>query len=154
MARSALWQARQFRRHDGGVAAIEFAIVIPLLVMMLICAVDLGMGIFRHMQVQNSAQAGAQYAMGTAFSATAISNAVANATGYTGVTATPSPFQYCGCADSAGITPISCGAPCAAGKTYGQYVSVSSQATYTPILPYPIISPKFTLTGQAVVRTQ
>jgi hypothetical protein len=137
-----------------GVAAIEFAIIIPMLLMMVICTVDLGMGIYRNMQVQNSAQAGARYAMTQSFDATLISNAVSSATGLQGIVASPPPAQYCGCATSAGIAPVTCGSTCPAGAVYGTYVNVAAQGSYTPIIPYPLIASHFTLKAQANVRVQ
>lgn len=137
-----------------GVAAIEFAIIVPMLVMMVVCTVDLGMGIYRNMQVQNAAQAGARYAMTHSFDATLISNAVSSATGIQGIVASPPPSQYCGCATSAGISTIVCGSVCPAGAVYGTYVNVSAQGGYTTILPYPLIANNFSLAAQASVRVQ
>lgn len=138
----------------SGVAAIEFAIIIPMLLMMLICTVDLGMGIYRNMQVQNSAQAGARYAMTNSFDATLISNAVSSATALQGIVASPPPSQYCGCATNSGIAPVTCGSTCPAGAVYGTYVNVSAEGYYTTIMPYPLIASNFTLKAQANVRVQ
>jgi Flp pilus assembly protein TadG len=137
-----------------GVAAIEFAVMAPALVMMTICTVDLGMGIYSNMQVQNAAQAGAQYAMAHGFDTNLISSAVSNATGQSGISASPPPVQYCGCATAAGVTNIACGSTCPAGAVYGSYVRVSTQGTYKTILPYPMIANSFTLTAQSNVRVQ
>lgn len=149
--RSAL---KLFARERRGVAAIEFSFVLPAMIVMVVCASDLGLGIYRNMQVQSAAQAGAQYAMWNTYSSTAISNAVTNATSYSGISASPAPAQYCGCADSTGLVTVTCGSSCATGRVYGKYVSVSSRATYTPILPYPLIASSFSLTGRADVRVQ
>lgn len=137
-----------------GVAAIEFAIIVPMLITMVVCTVDLGMGIYRNMQVQNAAQAGARYAMTHSFDAGLISNAVSSATGLHGIVATPSPSQYCGCATNVGIAPIICGSTCPVGAVYGTYVNVSAQGAYTTIVPYPLIANNFTLKAQASVRVQ
>lgn len=137
-----------------GVAAIEFAIMVPALVMMTVCTVDLGMGIYTNMQVQDAAQAGAQYAIAHGFDVNSISTAVSNATGQSGISASPPPVQYCGCATAAGVTNVTCGAACPAGAVAGTYVQVSTQATYTTILPYPMIANTFNLTAQAAVRVQ
>lgn len=140
-----------------GVAAIEFAIIVPMLITMVVCTVDLGMGIYRNMQVQNAAQAGARYAMTHSFDANLISNAVSSATGLEGlegIVALPPPSQYCGCATDAGIGPITCGSTCPVGAVYGTYVNVSAQASYATIVPYPLIANNFTLKAQASVRVQ
>ncbi len=61
----------------AGSAAIEFAIIAPVLVLALICTADLGLGIHRKMQVENAAQAGVEYAVVYGFTTRSISNAVA-----------------------------------------------------------------------------
>lgn len=153
------WQALRFFMNGvkddcRGVAAIEFAVIVPTLITMTVCTVDLGMGIYRNMQVQDAAQAGAQYAMFHTFDANLISNAVTNATASTSVSASPAPIQYCGCAATTGVTSIACGSTCSGGAIYGNYVQVSAQNVYTTILPYPLIANSFTLTAQSNVRVQ
>ena len=145
---------RTLRDDAAGVASIELAVMAPALVMMTICTVDLGMGIYRNMQVQNAAQAGAQYAMAHIFDANKIASVVSNTTGLSGISASPPPVQYCGCATSAGVSNVTCGSTCPAGAIYGNYVQVSTQGTYTTILPYPMIANSFTLTAQSNVRVQ
>ena len=145
---------RTLRGDAAGVASIEFAIMVPALVVMTVCTVDLGMGIFRNMQVQNAAQAGAQYAMVHPFDANQIASVVSSATGLQGISASPAPVQYCGCATSAGVSSVACGSTCPSGAIYGNYVQVSTQGTYTTVLPYPMIANSFTLTARANVRVQ
>lgn len=148
------WFNRIFR-DNRAVAAIEFSLVLPMMVAMVVCGTDLGLGVYRNMQVQHAAQAGAQYAMvNSKFSSGAIASVVQNATSYSSITAVPSPAKYCGCADSSGVQAVSCGSACSGGKIYGTYVSVFSQATYSPMLPYPLIASSFSFTGRADVRVQ
>jgi Flp pilus assembly protein TadG len=45
-------------RSTSGAAAIEFAIVVPVLTLMVIAVSDIGMGVYRKMQVEGAAQAG------------------------------------------------------------------------------------------------
>jgi Flp pilus assembly protein TadG len=151
---SLMERLRALISDDRGAAAIEFAVIAPTLVMMAVCTVDLGMGIYRNMQVQNAAQIGAQYAMRHPFDANQIATVVSNATGLSTISASPAPVQYCGCATSSGVGTVTCGATCPTGAVYGSYVRVSTQATYTTILPYPLIANNFTLTAQSNVRVQ
>jgi len=137
-----------------GVAAIEFAIIAPILVLLMVCTVDLGQGIYRKMQVQNAAQAGAQYAAVHGFTASSISAAVTNATTFSGISASPSPTQFCGCPSVTGVTSASCNSTCTGGISSGTYVTASAQATYTTILPYPLLPTSFTFAAQSTVRIQ
>jgi Flp pilus assembly protein TadG len=143
-------------RDDGirGVVAIEFAIVAIVLVVLMVCTVDLGMGFYRKMQVQNAAQAGAQYAAARGFAESSITNAVTAASSFSGISASPAPTQFCGCPSNTGVTSVSCSATCTGGSAPGNYVSVSAQGTYTTILSYPLIPNAFILTSQSTVRIQ
>jgi Flp pilus assembly protein TadG len=137
-----------------GVAAIELAIIAPVLLLFLICTLDLGIGIYRNMQVQNAAQAGAQYAIVHGFKVSSISSAVTNATSFTGISADPAPNQFCGCAASTGVTAAVCGSKCPAGPTAATYVTVSARGTYNTLFPYPVIPNSFTFVAQPTVRIQ
>ena len=110
----------------AGVAAIELAMVSPLLVTGVLGAGELGFTIFRQTQVSFAAQAGADYALAHGFDATKVSNAIVNATTYTAINATPAPTQFCGCPTASGVTVAGgtppCSATCSGGFTAGTYV--------------------------------
>src|SRR5258708_29098811 len=59
----------------SGVAAIEFGIIVPILVLMVVATADIGMGFYRKMQVEGAAQAGAPWAIKNGFYAHALSTA-------------------------------------------------------------------------------
>src|SRR5260370_37518014 len=63
----------------SGVAAVEFGIVVPILMLMVVATADIGVGLYSKMQVEDAAQAGAAWAIKNGFDASAISNAVTNA---------------------------------------------------------------------------
>src|SRR6185312_17405180 len=88
---------KNFAGNDSGVAAIEFAVLGAVLCLIVVAIGDLGLGFYSYMQVQNSAQAGAQYAAVHGYNSTSITSAVTNATSVTGIAATPAPQQFCGC---------------------------------------------------------
>jgi Flp pilus assembly protein TadG len=141
-------------KNNCGAISIEFAVFAPTLVVMLVCSLDLGMGIYRKMQVQNAAQAGAAYAILHGFMASSIQNAVTSATSFSGVSASPAPNEFCGCASTTGVTAATCGSTCSGGSSPGTYVSVSAQATYNTLLPYPVVPNSYTFSSQSTVRIQ
>jgi Flp pilus assembly protein TadG len=153
-----LERLRQFFSSDctatAGVASVELAIIAPVLVAALICTIDLGLGIYRSMQVEAAAQAGAEYAVVRGFSAAGVISAVASATSLGGVQATPAPVQFCGCASAGGVANTACGQPCPDGTNPGTYVTVSAQANYNTLLPYPMFPNTFVFAAQSTVRTQ
>jgi hypothetical protein len=141
----------------AAVAAVELALVSPLLVTGVMGAGELGITIFRQTQVNFAAQAGANYALAHGFNAAKVSNAVANATPYTAITATPAPSQFCGCPTATGVTVAgnnmagSCGS-CSGGVKAGTYVTANSQAQFSPIIPNPWQKSTVTLTANLTVR--
>ncbi len=136
----------------AGVAAIELAMVSPLLVTGVLGAGELGITIFRQTQVGYAAQAGADYAIANGFDAAKISNAIVNATKYTAIAATPVPMQFCGCGSASGVSAAACGSTCPNGAKAGTYVKANAQAQFSPIIPNPWQTNPVTLTAQAIAR--
>jgi Flp pilus assembly protein TadG len=141
-------------RQEGGAAAIEFAFMIPLLSLMVISVTDIGLAVYRKMQVENAAQAGAQYAIVHGFDTSSISSAVTSATNSTAITASPAPVQFCGCPTSTGISSASCGSVCTGGAQAGTYARVSAQATYYTLINYQLVAATYTYNAQSTARLQ
>jgi Flp pilus assembly protein TadG len=139
---------------SDGIAATEFAMFAPMLVLAMIGVADLGMGVYRKMQVQNAAQAGAAYAMVNGFNASSITSSVLNATSFGGISAEPAPTWACGCPSATGTTGASCNSTCADGTVAGVYVTVSAQGTYNTLVPYPGLTNSFNFISQSTVRIQ
>jgi len=150
------WVRRlSFLAHaDRGNAAIEFALATPILLGMLVPVADLGIAFSQQIQVQQAAQAGAQYALLHGWNSTAISNAVTAATNLSGVSAAPAPSQSCGCPTGTTIAAATCSSTCSNGETAGTYVFVNAQSPYSAVLPYSVLPSGTTLTAQTIVRVQ
>lgn len=142
----------QFLQRQDGAAAIEFAIVGGVFCMILVVGVDISLGYYSSMQVQTASQMGAQYAAVHGFDATKISNAVTAATSTTGISTSPAPTQFCGCASASTITTATCGTSCSDGMTAATYVQVTATRNYTPILPYAWLPASHTQTYTSTVR--
>jgi len=142
------------RRARSGGPAVEFALIAPVLVAVLIAMSDLGIAVYEWIDVQSAAQAGAQFAVKYGYTQSAVQTAVTSATDLAGVSATPAPTQACGCADGSGYVTASCGSTCSDGSAAGTYVTVSAQAQYSTIFTYPGLNNPMILTGQAIVRIQ
>jgi Flp pilus assembly protein TadG len=141
-----------FAQDQHGAAAVEFTLVVPLLAMMVVLTVDLSMGIFSKMQVEDAAQAGAQYAIIRGFDSASISGAVTSATNNTGISATPAPTQFCGCPGVSGIAVTACSSICSTGNAPGTYATVSAQGTYSTLMNYSIVPSSYTFNAQSTVR--
>lgn len=143
----------RFVSHAAGTAAVEFGIIGSFLALLLLGAVDFGVGYWQFIQVGNAARAGAEYAANNGWNQSAITSAVTGATNLQSVTATPVPNEFCGCPDaSAGIQSASCSAHCSGGGTAGTYVTVNAQASYATIFQIPGIPSAFPLSASTTVR--
>ena len=141
-------------RAERGNAAIEFALATPILIGLLEPVADLGIAFSQQLQVQQAAQAGAQYALLHGYNSSAISNAVTAATALPSVSASPAPTQGCGCPTGTTISTVACASVCPNGETAGTYVFVNAQYAYTSVMPYSVLGTGTTLTAQASVRIQ
>jgi Flp pilus assembly protein TadG len=141
-------------RQPSGNAAIEFALIAPFLMAVLIGVVDLGTALYKRMEVVNAAHAGAQYAVVKGWDSTAIQNAVTAATSLASISASPAPMKSCGCANGMAIAIATCGSACPSGAVASTYVTVSAQAPYTPLFIQPWLGGPTTLTAQSMVRIQ
>jgi Flp pilus assembly protein TadG len=141
-------------RRKSGNAAIEFALIVPILAAMLVAMTDLGVAIYEKMQIRAAADAGVQYAVAKGWNSTAIQNAVTSATSMSGVSASPVPVQSCGCASGTTIAPAACGSVCASGAAAGTYVTVNAQVQYATLFDYPGLPNPMTLSAQSTVRIQ
>lgn len=141
--------------NTEGLAGIEFAILVPILLMLTVCTIDLGMAAYDVMQVENAAQAGSEYAAVHGFNSSSISSAITSATSLSGISASPAPAEYCGCpSGSTSITTATCGSTCTDGSMAGTYVTSSATATYTTFIHYPLLPASFTFVNTATARIQ
>jgi len=145
---------KKFSKAENGAAAIEFAVIGAFLCMTVVATGDLGMGFYSYMQVQNSAQAGAQYAAVHGYNSSAIVNAVTNATSVPGISASPAPTQYCGCASGTTVSNATCGSICPDGMTAGTYVTASAVRDYTTLVSWPMFPASYHQTATSTVRIQ
>jgi Flp pilus assembly protein TadG len=138
-------------RDTRGAAAVEFALVLPVLTAFMFPVADLGMQAYAEMQLQTAVQSGARYAVMHGWQSSAIQAAVTNATAWTSI-AVAAPVKACGCAAGMSVTPATCGDVCPNGEAAGTYVTVSASLPFTPIFPYQAIGASRTLNAQSTVR--
>ena len=142
---------RLLRQEDGN-AMIEFSLVLPVMVLMLIGVVDLGLVLEQAMIVADSARAGAEFAVPWA-NATNTTGMVAVATqsagsvpGYSAVAA-----NVCRC--TPGGSAVSCSNRCANGAAPAEYAQVTASATVPLIFGIQGLPAAIPLSSTAEVRT-
>lgn len=142
---------QSWTRKIDGVAATEFALVVPILSVLLLGIADFGMYINQQMKLENAARASAEYIMrgGSAdnLSADVISQIVENDEGVT-ITTTAS----CECGDGEGVLCDAVGV-CADGYIR-RFQQVDLAQSYDAIFAFPGISEDLELTGSARVQVE
>jgi Flp pilus assembly protein TadG len=145
------------REAQGGTSLLEMAFMLPILLLLIMVAVDFGRAYFITIEVSNAALAGAQYgALNPADTAGMQTAASADAADVPLMTATAT--SGCMCADGTGTPQVPCNLAslptCGSGTRLVNFVTVNTQATYTPFFSFPGIFPAgFTIKGKATFPT-
>jgi len=161
-----------WRRHgarDTGAAAVEFAIVAPILIVLALGVADYGLLVNNSATLLGATRAGAEYAKAN-WNNPAVTNAATVTTqvacGFAGLTLsagscspiTPSVSTTCSCADGSSVAcPTASGSnPCAAKSDPRVlvYVSLTATQTFTPLFAVTGFAYPNPLTATTVVRTQ
>ena len=158
--------ARRVRRnrfnqmlHDrSGVAAIEFGLFIPILLIGVIIAADLGTGILQHIELTGSARAATQFAqikrpiqqdfdLIHQAALDALSETDPTKLGEVTITTT----LNCECS---GGGAGQCDAACPDGEFRETYLTIQVTQDWNPLVPYPLVQWPIQLTGESIMRFQ
>jgi Flp pilus assembly protein TadG len=156
-------------RDDVGQAFVELAFVVPVLILLLLGAVELGRLAYADIEVSNAARAGVAYAMQSntkASDSTGIQNAAKqDAPDITGLivdnNGPPTLTCYCetaGVAAASSCTTINTGSvgpgACASPSIIVEYVQVNTSATIDTAFHFVGIPSSVTLQGLAIMRVE
>ena len=141
---------RLFLNEKSGSSLVECAVVLPLLILLMVGAIDFGRAYFISIQVASAAQAGAAYGVQN-FTDTAgmITAAKLNAPAVPAMT-TVAAFG-CECHDGSASSG-SCTSNPSCPQNVLNYADVTTTATYTPMLPYPGIPASISLRSEVRMR--
>lgn len=138
-------------RRGAGQALVETAIILPVLLLMMLAAVEMGRAAYTDIVVVGAAHAGALYgaqnnanAANDAGMEQAAKNDGAEVNGLTAVAT-----HVCAC--SSGASAPDCSLSDCVGSRLLEYVQVKTSAVFTPMCSYPGLPAAMTLHGQAVV---
>jgi len=135
-------------RSAAGVAALEFALIAPIIIALLAGLANYGLAMFDKMELVSAARAGAQLALiDSDVTTSEIQAAVVASTNLSISTSDVSVAQSCECADG---TSVTCGATCGDGSSNRYFYTVTASEDFTLL----ILGTTITLSGSAVVRTQ
>lgn len=145
--------ARRLIESRDGSAAVEFALLLPMLLLLLAGLIDVSRLISQTMQVRAAAQAGADWAQRNGWDQAKIAAAVASATTLKDVSATPSPKVDRACVVGGVITATPTGL-CAGNVAPGQFATVAAQAPFRSLLPGVGVLLPQSLSATATVRVE
>ncbi len=140
--------------RSSGQSAVEFAIAVPVLALMLVAACDLARVFFFGIAVNNAARAGVQYGSQTLTTAADI-NGMENAATTDGgnIPSLTATALLCTCESPRGSVTACAANYCTANST-ATFVEVDTSAPFTTIVNYPGLAHSFTLTGKAIMQVQ
>lgn len=138
-------------RMERGSALVEFGLCMPIMLALLLGAVEYGRMAFAAIEVSNAAKAGVQYGVqstDTAADPTGIQNAAANdAPDITLGTTTSSYSCVCSDGNASSCQPTDC-----PGAHIETILTVNTQATFNSVIRVPGLSNSITLHGRAVEK--
>ena len=137
---------------EEGAAAVEFAFVLPMFMLLMAGLLDGARLINASLQVRAAAQAGATYAQLNGWNPTGISNAISAATPLNASPSLPAAPSL-GCIDSKlRIVAPNGGGNCSSGQPVGSFVAVGANTAFKPLMPWPQMVWPSTVAANATVR--
>lgn len=144
-----------------GVALVEFALVVPLLALLLVGIIEIGRFAYFSIAVANAARAGVQYGSydpTRAVDFTGMQNA-ATADGQNNIKAIQAVANdVCTCWNSTTGTEspsppahATCGQLCTSGQNV-TYVEVDTSGSFSPMFSYPLFPSSFAVSSKAIMR--
>jgi Flp pilus assembly protein TadG len=136
---------------DQASSLIEFAVMLPFLVLLLVGAVDFGRAWYVNLEVSSAAEAGALYGVQNPNDIAGMNSAAL--LDASDLSSLHSAATYGSeCSDGTSVVALSTSIPSCSVNAVA-YVEVDTTATYTPLLIYPGISSMFTMTAKSRMRT-
>ena len=130
-----------------GAAAVEFAILVPVILAALTGIVNFGLVMFDKMELVSAARAGAQLALIDRTDTTGIAQAVVASTNLSLTTSDVTTTEFCECADG---TTVTCGTTCVDASSNRYFMTISASYNHTLLL----LGTTMSLTGSTTIRTQ
>jgi|SRR5271168_2840165 len=142
---------------DVGQAFVELALVLPIFILLLVGAAEVGYLAYVSIEVSNAARAGVAYGAQNHATASDTANiqlaAQKDAPNITSLT-TPIVTQVCYCSPSTSISCASAGTTCLSPSHIIEYVEVQTSAPVNTVFHFPGIASSVTFRGYAIMRVE
>lgn len=143
---------RRLSSRQDGASLAELALVLPLLILILLGAIDFARAYYLSIELCGAAQAGAMYGVQNRTDTAGIEAAAADNAPNVSNLVVAAPTWGCECSDGSGSSS-SCTAKPSCSDDMVYWVKVSASANYTPVFPWPHIPSSLSLSQTAVLRS-
>ena len=126
---------------ERGNAVVEFALIVPVLLIMIMGLVDAGRAIGANARLGNGVTAGLRYALSDSYATDAIAAAAMLGSRYASGEASVTVTRFCECPDG---SAVACSDTCAAGFKR-IFVQVDMARTQPTVFSYPVIGSSVTV---------
>ena len=151
LTRPPYWLATLYRCVSGNIS-VEFALVIPFLMLLVLGAYDFGRGFTEKLRLNSAARAGAQYALSN-YNMVEDENGVRQSARDDAEDVDEvlqvDPNYICRCLDD---VVLDCGEPCTGGEVPMRYIEVDVSGPFEFMFDYPMTTGSMTLQGHAELR--
>ncbi len=151
LTRPPYWLATLYRCVSGNIS-VEFALVIPFLLLLVMGAYDFGRGFTEKLRLNSAARAGAQYALSN-YNMVEDENGVRQSARDDAEDVDEvlqvDPNYICRCLDD---VVLDCGEPCTGGEVPMRYIEVDVSGPFEFMFDYPMTTGSMTLQGHAELR--
>ena len=136
--------------NTEGSSLIELALTLPVLLLILAAAVDLGQAFYVGIQLTGAAHDGVLYGVHNPTDAAGMKSAAQNSSGNLPGFTTSATYG-CECSDGSAAV-AGCSAPPSCSANYVNYVDVAVTATYSPIISFPGLPAQTKFQSEARMR--
>jgi Flp pilus assembly protein TadG len=143
-------------RNEGGASLVELAMLLPLFLLLLALAIDLGRASYLVEEIQGAALAAVAYGAQNPTDTTGMSNAATDDAPNVPSLSVGTPTYGCECAtDTTGSTySASCATtPTCTSSNVVYRVNVTVTATYTTLFPWPKVPSSMSFSSSASMRS-
>lgn len=151
-----LGQFRRLGAARSGASAVEFALALPVILLMLLPAIDYGMAFALSQRLSAATAQAVQRATADGRVRSSYASLANDVTASVqGAVNAPVTTQVSNWLECNGVRASNANGFCPAGEVYARYVQVTARTVYTPMFPLPgVLGEPKPVSGQAAVRMQ
>jgi Flp pilus assembly protein TadG len=140
-------------RNEHGSSLVELAFTLPLLLLLLMGAVDFGRAFYMAVEVVGAAHAGAEYGAQNPTDTAGMKIAAQDDAPNVASLSVTTPTYGCECSDGTQYSASCTSQPTTCAYNVVYLVKVTASATYTPMVPWPGVPSSLTLSKTAQMRS-